>query len=81
MRAFHPLQKAYAYEALCETGQADLKKAILQMWEEVRLQQENSPIELKSEPAGEKKQGLFSKVLPTPPKGLFRYYSCAHFFT
>lgn len=57
--------EVYGYVALCGASQAELKKEILDMWEEVRLQQEASPIELKSEPAGEKKPGLLSKVLPT----------------
>lgn len=52
------------YDALCKSSQAELKAAIEKMWEEVRLQQEASPIELKTEPAEERKPGLLSRVLP-----------------
>ena len=52
----------YGYEALCAGGQAELKKAIARMWEEVELKQEESPIELKTEPSKEKKTALLSKV-------------------
>ena len=57
----------YGYDALCASGAADLKKAIARMWEEVRLQQEDSPIELKPVPADGKREGLISKVLAAKP--------------
>ena len=53
----------YGYETLCEGSQAELKKAITRMWEEVELRQEDSPIELKTEPSREKKTTLLSKVV------------------
>ena len=52
----------YGYERLCEDSSAELKRAIVRMWEEVQLAQEASPIELKTEPAKEKKTALLSKV-------------------
>ena len=52
----------YGYERLCEDSSAELKRAIARMWEEVELAQEASPIELKTEPAKEKKTALLSKV-------------------
>ena len=52
----------YGYEALCDSSQAELKKTIARMWEEVKLHQEPSPIELKTEPAKEKRLSLLSKV-------------------
>ena len=52
----------YGYESLCTGSQAELKKAVANMWEEVKLTQEASPIELKTEPSREKKATLLSKV-------------------
>ena len=54
--------EVYGYEALCAGSQAELRKAIARMWEEVELRQEASPIELKTEPSKEKKAALLSKV-------------------
>jgi len=65
----------FGYDALCAGSQAELKKAISSIWEEVRLRQEASPIELKAEPAREKRPGLLSKVVPgiKPIKAAFIY--------
>jgi len=67
--------EVYGWESLCAVSQPELKKAVARMWEEVRLEREKSPIELKKEPAGEKRQGLLSKVLPSlkPMKAAFIY--------
>ena len=65
----------YGYEKLCADKPAELKKAIARMWEEVELKQEASPIELKTEPAKEKKTALLSKVVSAvkPVKVAFIY--------
>ncbi|MDO4866066.1 MAG: BMP family ABC transporter substrate-binding protein [Clostridia bacterium] len=65
----------YGYENLCAGRPAELKKAIARMWEEVELKQEDSPIELKTEPSKEKKAALLSKVVSTvkPVKVAFIY--------
>ena len=59
--------KIYGYPALCSAGTAEIKKNLSKMWEEVALQQEAAPIELKLSPAEEKKPGLLSSVLPSGP--------------
>jgi len=53
----------YGYDILRGNSDAALKKAVARMWEEVRLQQEARPIDLKTEPAGEKRQSLLAKVI------------------
>ena len=58
--------KVYGYPALENAGEAEIRKNLNKMWEEVALQQEQAPIEVKTDPAGEKKQGLLSKVLTGP---------------
>ena len=55
--------KVYGYPALENAGEAEIRKNLSKMWEEVALQQEQAPIEVKTDPTGEKKQGLLSKVL------------------
>ncbi len=59
--------KVYGYAALCQAGETEIRKNLTKMWEEVRLQQEETPIELKLSPAEEKKPGLLSSVLPSAP--------------
>ena len=65
----------YGYDALCAGAPAELRKAISRMWEEVELKREDSPIELKAEPAKEKKAALLSKVVTAvkPMKVAFIY--------
>lgn len=65
----------YGYEALCAGSQAELKKAITRMWEEVEIRQDDSPIELKTEPSREKKTTLLAKVVSAvkPIKVAFIY--------
>ena len=55
----------YGYHELSNAGAAEIRKNLSKMWEEVALQQEEAPIELKLNPAEEKKPGLLSAVLPT----------------
>ena len=59
--------KVYGYPALCSAGLGEIKKNLGKMWEEVALQQETAPIELKLSPAEEKKPGLLSSVIPSAP--------------
>ena len=59
--------KVYGYNALSSAGETEIRKNLSKMWEEVTLQQEAAPIELKLSPAEEKKPGLLSSVLPSAP--------------
>ena len=59
--------KVYGYPELCAAGAAEIKRNLSKMWEEVALQQEEAPIELKLNPAEEKKPGLLSAVIPSAP--------------
>ncbi len=56
--------KVYPYADLCEQGRAELKKTVSRLWEELILQQEKEPIELKPAPM-EPKGGILSKVIIT----------------
>ena len=51
------------YDILREGGDTAIKKAVARMWEEVRLQQEASPIDLKAEPTDERRPSLLAKVI------------------
>ena len=55
--------EVYGYEALCGYDRAGLKKALSKVWEEIRLQQEAAPVELKPAPADGKRTGLLTRVL------------------
>ena len=59
--------KVYGYPALSSAGETEIRKRLTRMWEEVALQQEEAPVELKPSPAEEKKPGLLSSVLPSAP--------------
>ncbi len=68
--------QVYGYPALRRAGAAEIRKNLLKMWEELALQQDNSPIEIKLRPADEKKPGLLARVLPgdgAPLKVAFLY--------
>ncbi len=56
--------KVYGYEELCTQGPSELKKSVEKLWEELELQQEKEPIEVKPVPV-EPKPGIISKVLTT----------------
>lgn len=63
--------EVFGYQHLCSLGSAELKKSVAKMWEEVALQQEEPPIEVKPVPTEERKSNLFTKVLsPAQPKKL-----------
>lgn len=68
--AFLAYLRVYGYQSLLHSSYSELKKAILGVWEELKLQKETSPIELVLDPAAEKKPGLISKVLPPSHKTL-----------
>ena len=56
----------YDYEELIAADIADIKKNLSKMWEDVKLNDAEEPIELKTDPPEEKaapKQGLISRVL------------------
>ena len=59
--------KVYGYNELSGATETEIKKKLSKMWEEVALQQDEAPIELKLAPAEEKKPSLLSTVLPTAP--------------
>lgn len=55
--------RVYGYEALHSMGTEELKTALNKMWEEMQLQQDPDPIELKTDPAGEVRPGLWERML------------------
>ena len=63
----------YGYPELRATDTDDIKKNLRKMWEEVELHAEETPIEVKTDPPEEKKQGVISKMLsaaaPAMPVG------------
>ena len=68
--------QVYGYPALRRASAGEIKKNLLKMWEEVALQQDEAPIEIKLNPADGKKPGLLSRVLPgdsAPLKVAFLY--------
>ena len=62
--------KIYGYHELSVTDTADIKKNLSKMWEEVALQEKETQIEIKLDPADEKKPGLIKKVLSSTPSML-----------
>ena len=60
----------YGYRALLGKTAAEIKKSVTQVWEEIALQQEQTPIDVKLDPAAERPEGLLSKVLPKGDKPL-----------
>ena len=62
--------KIYGYPELKVTDTADIKKNLSKMWEEVALQEKENRIEIKLDPADEKKPGLIKKVLSSAPSVL-----------
>lgn len=53
----------YGYQDLRGKNAAEIKKAVSKVWEEITLQQETLPVDVKLIPAEEKQNRLFSKVL------------------
>ncbi len=56
--------KVYGYNELKHTDAADIKKNLSKIWEEVSLQQDEEPIEIKLDAGEDKKPSVLSKVLP-----------------
>ncbi|MCQ2500453.1 MAG: BMP family ABC transporter substrate-binding protein [Lachnospiraceae bacterium] len=54
--AFLAYIRVYGYESLDSFSEDELKKSLLKMWEEVRLQSEEKPLEIKLEPEEKKKK-------------------------
>lgn len=59
--------KVYGYDKLKKEDDSEIKKNLAKMWEDVALQQDEEPIEIKLDPTEEKKQSVLSKVLPVMP--------------
>lgn len=55
--------QVYGYQDLRGKNAAEIKKAVSKVWEEITLQQETLPVDVKLIPAEEKQNRLFSKVL------------------
>lgn len=56
--------QVYGYQSLRRTGEAEIKKLVSKVWEEITLQQEQAPIDVKLAPSAEKekeKEGLLGK--------------------
>ena len=59
--------RVYGYQALRGKTGAEIKKLVAKVWEEITLQQEEAPIDVKLDPA-EKKPNLLTKVLSVAEK-------------
>ncbi|MBQ6153606.1 MAG: BMP family ABC transporter substrate-binding protein [Ruminococcus sp.] len=62
--------KIYGYHELKVTDIVDIKKNLSKMWEEVALQEQETQIEIKLDPADEKKPGLIKNLLSSTPSML-----------
>lgn len=60
--------RIYGYPSLRRAGAEEIKALVSKVWEEITLQQESAPIDVKLAPSEEKGKegGLLSKVLPLP---------------
>lgn len=58
--------RIYGYPELRRASPAEVKKLVSRAWEEITLQQEETPIDVKLDPAEEKEEGLLFGVLPLP---------------
>lgn len=56
--------KIYGYPQLCQSTAAEIKRLVSNVWEEITLQQEKAPIDVKLDPVQDKGESLLSKVLP-----------------
>ena len=61
--AFLAYIEIYDYQSISDMTQDEIKKNVSKMWEELTLKQEAEPVEVKTAPVEEKKQGLITKVL------------------
>ena len=60
--------EVYGFQALRSMTGTEMKKSVSQVWEEITLQQEPDPIDVKLAPEAEKPEGLLSRVLPRSEK-------------
>lgn len=63
--AFLAYLKVFGYEALESATEEELKKSLRKMWKEVRMQEEEKPLELKTEPDESVKKKLIPMILGT----------------
>lgn len=54
----------YGYQNLRGKNAADIRKEVSKVWEEITLQQETLPVDIKLIPTEEKQSGLLSRILP-----------------
>ena len=54
--------RIYGYQALRQMTESELKKAVAKAWEEITLQQEEKPIDLRLDPEQKEKAPLLSKL-------------------
>lgn len=62
----------YDYEELIAADTADIKKNLSKMWEDVKLKDDEEPIELKLDPPEEKKPNMISRVLANTEKSVLQ---------
>jgi len=55
--------KVYAYDQLCKMSQAELKKALAALWQDVKALSEPDEITVKTEPDRETKKGVIGKLI------------------
>ena len=55
--------KVYGYQDLRSMSPAEMKTSVAKVWEEITLQQEETPIDVKLTPEEEKKKGILSTIL------------------
>ena len=60
--------QVYGWQSLRSKGAGQMKKLVTNMWEEIALQQERSPIAVKLDPEAEKPESIIKKVLPKAEK-------------
>ncbi|MBQ6734397.1 MAG: BMP family ABC transporter substrate-binding protein [Lachnospiraceae bacterium] len=60
--------RVYGYDALRSASMQEIKTALSKIWDEVKLLEEEKPVEVVQEPAAEVKPGLVSRVFAGVPK-------------
>ena len=59
--------KVYGFDELKKADKSEIKKNLTKIWEDISLQQDEEPIEIKLDPTEEKKPSVLSKMLPVMP--------------
>lgn len=62
----------YGYQVLRSKTPSEIRSLVSKVWEEIALQQEEDPIDVKLDPEEEKKPSLLSKMFSTGEKGPMR---------